>query len=313
VQFNVVSFGPVDIDAHGGNASAHATILATMCEYFSLGCMGSAKKGEYSLTAGYQQFFDYFDNFFRLIMTECFTYVSAYISPFNSGNDIIMKHFCRVFDDCGSNPISDTIRGMWGWWDYLQRVQPDVCVLGAGLTAQSIDDALRNCRCNLQLAVQTLFGPILEQLDEHAIGEITGDVESEIGSSSSGSSGSSSYGMSSLGSGRSRRLVEDVLGDGSLQDTMGSDVLWVEGIGSRSSRDSRESVESAEPSLQAMGMGMGVGAHGGTNKKTRKYRTNRRSKSRSRSRSKIGGNRNRNTRKNTHVSRTKTKTNFNKI
>ncbi|MEI6470050.1 MAG: hypothetical protein WCO72_11315, partial [Betaproteobacteria bacterium] len=122
VQFNVVSIGPVDIDAHGGNASAHATILATMCEYFSLGCMGSAKKGEYSLTAGYQQFFDYFDNFFRLIMTECFTYVSAYISPFNSGNDIIMKHFCRVFDNCGSNPISNTIRGMWGWWDYLQRV-----------------------------------------------------------------------------------------------------------------------------------------------------------------------------------------------
>ena len=81
VQFNVVSIGPVDTDAHGGNASAHATILATMCEYFSLGCMGSAKKGEYSLTAGYQQFFDYFDNFFRLIMTECFTYVSAYISP----------------------------------------------------------------------------------------------------------------------------------------------------------------------------------------------------------------------------------------
>lgn len=132
VQFNVVSIGPVDVDAQG-SGSTHATILATMCDYFSLGCMGAAKKGEYSLTAGYQQFFDYFDNFFRLIITECYTYVSAYISPFNCRTDLVMKHFCRVFENVGDNPICAAIRGMWGWWDYLQRVQPEVCVVGGVL------------------------------------------------------------------------------------------------------------------------------------------------------------------------------------
>jgi hypothetical protein len=296
VQFNVVSIGPINT-GQGGSMSTDATILATMCDYFSLGCMGAAKKGEYSLTAGYQQFFDYFDNFFRNIITECISYVSAYISPFNCRTDLVMKHFGRVFDDVGDNPISAAIRGMWGWWDYLQHVQPDVCVVG-GINAASIETAITSGRRDMQLVVQALFDPILGQLDAQAVGDFTGDVRSEIGSASSSErssersdSGSSvSSGMSSLGS-AAKLLLADTL---SSRDS----ASWP---GSMHSQGSRDSASSAEPSLQAMG----IMTQGGTNKKTRKYRTNHRSKSRTRT--KTGGNRNRNTRKNTHVSRSKTK------
>ena len=155
---------------------------------------------------------------------------------------------------------------MWGWWNYLQRVQPEVCVLGAGLTPASIDDALRNGRCNLQLAVQTLLGPILEQQDERAIRDITGDAESEIASVSSSSrsegsgSRSSSSGMSSSGSDGSGRLARRVLGEESFQNTFGSEDSWKD-MGSHGSRGSRESVESAEPSLQAMEMGKCMQTH----------------------------------------------------
>jgi hypothetical protein len=310
VQFNVVSIGPVDVAA-GGSASTHATILATMCEYLSLGCMGAAKKGEYSLTAGYQQFFDYFDNFFRLIITECYTYVSAYISAFNSGKDIIMKHFHGVFENCGTNPISDAIRGMWGWRNYLQRVQPGVCVGANGLTPASIDDALRNCRCNMQLAVQALLDPILEQLDEHTIGEITGGVASEIDSVSSSGRSESSASSSSGASSMSGKLLGQLLGD-TLSST-GSDASWSSSMGR--SQDSRDSTLSADPIFQDMG---GEAAQGGTNKKTRKYKTNRRSKSKSKSKSKpkhtnIRRRIRTRTQKNTQVSRTKTKTKTMKI
>lgn len=230
VQFNVVSIGPVDVDAQGN--STHATILATMCEYLSLGCMGAAKKGEYSLTSGYQQFFDYFDNFFRLIITECYTYVSAYISPFNSGKDIIMKHFHGVFENLGDNPICAAIRGMWKWFQYsptgeregyLPHVQRQVCSINDGLdgllTPASIDSALKNCRCNMQLVVQALLDPILEQLDARAVGEFKDDVQSETDSASSlASSLASSSGMSESSalssSGSSSRGLYKKLKDG---------------------------------------------------------------------------------------------------
>jgi hypothetical protein len=305
VQFNVVSIGPVDVDAQG-SGSTHATILATMCDYFSLGCMGAAKKGEYSLTAGYQQFFDYFDNFFRVIMTECVTYVSAYISPFNCRTDLVMKHFGRVFENVGDNPISDAIRGMWGWLGYLQRVQPEVCVVGGGITDVSIETAITSGRRDMQIVVQALLDPIMGVEDTQAVGDFTGDVRSEIGSASSSErSESGSSAASSLGRGE---LFARVLGDGSFQDTFGDEDSWRESAGSRGSTSS---ASSAEPSLQAMG----VEAHGGTNKKTRKYRTNRRSKSKLKPKSKTGSaNRNRkrririHTRKNTQVSKTKIKT-----
>ena len=51
VQFNVVSIGPLRANEDGVGMSANATILATMCDYLSLGCMGASKKGEYSLTS----------------------------------------------------------------------------------------------------------------------------------------------------------------------------------------------------------------------------------------------------------------------
>ena len=312
VQFNVVSIGPVDVDAQG-SGSTHATILATMCDYFSLGCMGAAKKGEYSLTAGYQQFFDYFDNFFRVIMTECVTYVSAYISPFNCRTDLVMKHFGRVFENVGDNPISDAIRGMWGWLGYLQRVQPDVCGGANGLTPASIETAITSGRRDMQIVVEELLGPIMGVEDAQAVGDFTGDVRSELGSASSSErsserSGSRSGVMSSLGSDRSRKLALRVLGDGSFQDTFGSEDSWKD----MSSQGSRDSALSASPRLSGMSAS---GSTGGTNKKTRKYRTNRRSKSKSKPKSKTGSaNRNRkrririHTRKNTQVSKTKTKT-----
>jgi hypothetical protein len=326
VQFNVVSIGPVDVDERG-SASTHATILATMCEYLSLGCMGAAKKGEYSLTSGYQQFFDYFDNFFRLIITECYTYVSAYISPFNSGKDIIMKHFHGVFEKLGDNPICAAIRGMWRWWDYLQRVQPGVCAVpgvgvpgvgvpgAAGLTPASIDSALKNCRCNMQLVVQALLDPILEQLDARAVGEFSDDVQSETDSASSlASSLASSSGMSessalsSSGSSSkdssSRGLYKKFKADDDLSQYSDN-----HNEGMFNLRNPPYTQMSSQDSLSS---GTYIGGRR-TNRKThkRKYRTNRRSKSKSKTGS---ANRNRkrrirtHTQKNTQVDKTKTKT-----
>ena len=316
VQFNVVSIGPVDVDAQG-SGSTHATILATMCDYFSLGCMGAAKKGEYSLTAGYQQFFDYFDNFFRVIMTECVTYVSAYISPFNCRTDLVMKHFGRVFKDVVPNPnpnpnpnlipnpISDAIRGMWGWWDYLQRVQPGVCGGANGLTPASIETAVTSGRRDMQIVVEALLGPIMGVEDARAVGDFLGDVRSEFDSvSSSGRSLERSNSGSSVSSGvSSRGLALQLL----LGDTLSSrdSASWP---GSMRSQGSRDSVSSAEPRLVSPSAAM---AYGGTNKKTRKYKTNRRSKSKSKSKPKHTNIRRRirtRTRKNTQISRTKTKT-----
>jgi len=310
VQFNVVSIGKLSV-GEGDNMSTFATILATMCDYFSLGCMGAAKKGEYSLTAGYQQFLDYFDNFFRNIMTECLTYVSAYISPFNCRTDLVMKHFCRVFENVGDNPICAAIRGMWGWWDYLQRVQPEVCVVGGGITDVSIETAITSGRRDMQIVVQALLDPIMGVEDAQAVGDFTGDVRSELGSASSSErsserSESGSSAASSLGRGE---LFARVLGDDSFKDTLGSEASWQESMGSHGSRGSTSSA-SPRPVSPSAAM-----AYGGTNKKTRKYRTNRRSKSKSKPKSKTGSaNRNRkrririHTRKNTQVSKTKIKT-----
>jgi hypothetical protein len=310
VQFNVVSIGKLSV-GEGDNMSTFATILATMCDYFSLGCMGAAKKGEYSLTAGYQQFLDYFDNFFRNIMTECLTYVSAYISPFNCRTDLVMKHFCRVFENVGDNPICAALRGMWGWWDYLQRVQPEVCVVGGGITDVSIETAITSGRRDMQIVVQALLDPIMGVEDAQAVREVTGDVRSELGSASSSErsserSESGSSAASSLGRGE---LFARVLGDDSFKDTLGSEASWQESMGSHGSRGSTSSA-SPRPVSPSAAM-----AYGGTNKKTRKYKTNRRSKSKSKPKSKTGSaNRNRkrririHTRKNTQVSKTKIKT-----
>jgi hypothetical protein len=338
-QFNVVSIGPINT-GQGGSMSTDATILATMCDYFSLGCMGAAKKGEYSLTAGYQQFFDYFDNFFRVIMTECVTYVSAYISPFNCRTDLVMKHFCRVFENVGDNHICAAIRGMWGWWDYLQRVQPEVCVVGGGITDVSIETAITSGRRDMQIVVQALLDPIMGAEDAQAVGEVTGSVTSEqstprgqadtprtprtprtpMSSSSVPRSPSSVSGSLSSVSG-SPSPAARLFGQFQRDDSFGSYTSgesYRPGAGSQS--DYSSSGSSAAPSMSPIhqpffpgpGIAEGVeqpisnGGRGGTNKKTRKYRTSHRSKSRSRS--KTGGNRNRNTRKNTQVSKTKIKT-----
>jgi hypothetical protein len=307
VQFNVVSIGPLGLVSEGrADLSAFATILATMSDYLSLGCMGAAKKGEYSKTAGYQQFLDYLDDYFRTIMTECFTYVSAYISPFNSGRDIVMKHFGRVFENLGDNAICAEIRGMWDWWNYLQGVQSEVCQPPGAITDAHIQTAITSGRRNMQVVVVALFDPILGQLDAQEFGVLTGDVESHVGSiSTSGSSDSRSSATSSLGSDRRKELALRVLGDDSLEEyTMSDDADFLP-------EGDQDSASSVSPDV-----GM---AHGGTKKKTRKhkYRTNRRSKSKSKSKpkSKMGSaNRNRNrririhTRKNTQVSKTKIKT-----
>jgi len=226
VQFNVVSIGPLGPaqSEPGGRVrpeglSAFATILATMSDYLSLGCMAAAKKGEYSKTAGYQQFLDYLDNYFRTLMTECFTYVSAYISPFNSGKDLVMKHFGRVFDNFGDypNPISARIRQMWNWWDYLRRVQPDICSKDNGvdglITQGMIEEAITSGRRNMQIVVQALFDPILEVLDRREAGDLEGYVGSEVGTMSDDdeASGSESGSGSGSESGLRQELVQRVL------------------------------------------------------------------------------------------------------
>jgi hypothetical protein len=153
--------------------------------------------------------------------------------------------------------------------------------------------------------------PILEQLDEHTIGEITGGVASEIDSVSSSGRSESSASSSSGASSMSGKLLGQLLGD-TLSST-GSDASWSSSMGR--SQDSRDSTLSADPIFQDMG---GEAAQGGTNKKTRKYKTNRRSKSKSKSKSKpkhtnIRRRIRTRTQKNTQVSRTKTKTKTMKI
>ena len=204
---NVVSIGPLNVDRGSGSMSTNATILATMQNYLSLGCMVAAKKGEYASTSGYTQFFDYFDYFFKLINTECFTYVSAYMSPFNCGKDLIMKHFGRVFD---VNPISDAIqdaiRELWDWFPYLQQVQTDVCSPTGVITDTMIQQAITSGRRNMQMVVGVFFDPILGVLDGYDVGEFTDNgVGSEVSSrsSSSGSSESDALSESSMSEGNS--------------------------------------------------------------------------------------------------------------
>ena len=316
VQFNVVSIGPVDVDAQGG--STRASILATMNDYLSLGCMGAAKKGEYSKTSGHPQFLYCLDDYFRTIMTECFTYVSAYISPFNCGKDLIMKHFGRVFD---VNPISDAIqdaiRGLWDWFPYLQQVQPDVCSPTGVITDPMIEKAITSGRQNMQMVVGVFFDPIMEQEDARLVREFndsysdTGSMSSSSGrSSSSESSATSSVGSS--GSNESKRLFQRLVDDDSFKNTQGSlEDSWVKNNDSRESMSSTSSRGSFAP---APGPGPAINmtdSTGGTNKKTRKYKTNRRSKSKSKLKPKHTNIRRRirtRTRKNTQVSKTKIKT-----
>jgi hypothetical protein len=291
VQFNVVSIGPLgpaqpkpgDIAGPEG-LSAFATILATMSDYLSLGCMAAAKKGEYSKTAGYQQFLDYLDNYFRTLMTECFTYVSAYMSPFNSGKDLIMKHFGRVFDNFGDNPICDAIRGMWNWWEYLDHVQKDICSKPNGLvgliTPDMIEEAITSGRRNMQIVVQALFDPILEILDRRESGEFQGDVASEVGTISDDdeTSVSGSVSGSSLGSRESDKLVRDVLGEGSLQNTMGSDVEWEESMGSQNSASSAEPLSPVRGQGAATSMFDNDSDGGGRNRKRTSKKTRKNKK-----------------------------------
>jgi hypothetical protein len=318
VQFNVVSIGPLDpfgVNPDGSvkvDMSTNATILATMCDYLSLGCMGASKKGEYSLTSGSPQFFDYFDNFFKLINTECFTYVSAYMSPFNCGKDLVMKHFGRVFEEYGDNDISIAIRGLWNWFPYLERVQPEVCSPRGPLTPEIIDEELAYGRWYMQRVVQVFFDPILGVLDEHAVGDETGHVGSEVSSAASSparsDSGSDSDPSTTTNDGR---LYGAILGESfPSQDSAASynsDKSMGSSQGSASS-NSQGSASSPEP-VVSMGSLNTYGGGRRTNRKTRKrkYRTNRRSKSKSKSKPKHT-NIHRRTRKNTDVSRTRTKT-----
>lgn len=339
VQFNVVSIGPLGpAQSEPGDRavglSAFATILATMSDYLSLGCMGAAKKGEYSKTAAYQQFLDYLDDYFRTIMTECFTYVSAYTSPFNSGKDIVMKHFGGVFESLGDNLISEAIRELWDWFQYsptgelegyLPHVQRQVCSKNNGvdglLTPAMLEEAITSGRRNMQIVVQALFDPILGQLDERESGELTGQVRSHDGSmSTSGRSDSGSSAASSLDIGGvlARRVVHG--------DTLSSEDSASWPGSSMDSRESQGSASSREPAF-VPGPGAAISMHsdsdGGSiirrtnkNKKTRKYIGNRKNKKKSKRKMNairriINGNRR--TRKNTQVSKIKTKTKTMKI
>jgi hypothetical protein len=269
VQFNVVSIGPLHVDRGSGSMSTNATILATMHDYLSLGCMVAAKKGEYASTSGYTQFFDYFDYFFKLINTECFTYVSAYMSPFNCGKDLIMKHFGRVFD---VNPISDAIRdairGLWGWFPYLQQVQTDVCSKHDGdglLTPAMIEKAITSGRRNMQVVVQALFNPIMEQLDARPVREFM-DFESETETNS----GSSSYASSAS---PERGFLGEVPRSPSLDARLYGQLQTGDSFSSASSTSYQPGSQSMSSSVSSSGSSHSIGDGGGrTNKKTRKYR-----------------------------------------
>ena len=324
-QFNVVSIGPLRANEGGPGMSANATILATMCDYLSLGCMGASKKGEYSLTSGSPQFFDYFDNFFKLINTECFTYVSAYMSPFNCGKDLVMKHFGRVFETYGDNPISGAIRRLWNWFPYLVRVQPEVCVgsIDGVIDQAIIEVAVTSGRRDMQLVVQVFFDPILSVLDGRAVGEIGDDVPVEPATPSGpadteSDSGSSAASSLDIGGVLARHVVDgDTLSSkdsaswpGSSMGSRGSQgSASSNSQGSVGSMNSQGSASSREPVVNMDSRDTYGGGRGRTNRKTRKrkYRTNRRSKSKSKSKPKHSNIR-RCTRKNTHVSRTRTKT-----
>jgi hypothetical protein len=349
-QFNVVSIGPlgpVSERQTRTGLSAFATILATMSDYLSLGCMGAAKKGEYSKTAAYQQFLDYLDDYFRTIMTECFTYVSAYISPFNSGRDIVMKHFGRVFENFGDNPICAAIQGMWEWFrylpdghggvlleGYLPHVQRQVCSINGGLdgllTPAMLEEAITSGRRNMQVVVGAVFDSILGQLDEREFRELTDDVQSETTTpGNSPSLARTELSESSDASSVNSELAQRVLYGESLGSSQSSERSFVPSDMSHSL--------SLDPVVPGQGPPIGFGANidsgdigvignGGStrrrtnknkNKKTRKYIGNHKNKTKSKRKMNtirriINGNmrtRTRaHTRKNTHVSRTKPKT-----
>jgi hypothetical protein len=237
VQMNVISIGPLKVDDRG-SMSTDATILATMCDYLSLGCLGASKKGEYSLTVAHQQFFDYFDNFFRPIITECLHYVSTYITPFNSSKDIVMKHLGGVFENLGDNPISDAIRGMWEWGAYLQRVESDVCGPGKSITAKIIEAAITSGRRDMQVVVEAFFNPIMEILDKQHVGEFTGSVSSENSMNDSGSSSTPSTSVDST-------YWKKFLDDHSMSTSIGSDITF-----NPSPSPASSSVSSASPRPQ---------------------------------------------------------------
>ena len=278
VQFNVVSIGPLNVDRDGVSVSmsTNATILATMHNYLSLGCMVAAKKGEYASTSGYTQFFDYFDYFFKLINTECFTYVSAYMSPFNCGKDLIMKHFGRVFENSDVNPISAAIRGLWDWFPYLVHVQPDVCSKNGGadglLTPAMIEKAITSGRRNMQMVVGVFFDPILGVLDGHAVGEFRDDGDgSEVGSRSSSFSGSDSLEGSDS---ESMRLYKRFKYG---QFSQPRDSLTEEELDQQDPKfrpdEGRQSMSSSSSGSSGSSSSHSIGGGGGrTNKKTRKYR-----------------------------------------
>jgi hypothetical protein len=277
VQFNVVSIGPLDVDRGSGSMSTNATILATMHNYLSLGCMVAAKKGEYASSSGYTQFFDYFDYFFKLINIECFTYVSAYMSPFNCGKDLIMKHFGRVFENSDVNPISDAIRGLWGWFPYLQQVQPDVCSKHDGdglLTPAMIEEAITSGRRNMQMVVGVFFDPILGVLDGYEVGEV-GDngVGSDVDSILYSSGSSDSLEESDSESTREYKRFKD--GEFSqVSDSLPRvefDGLHPEFRRQSEGSQNMSSSNSSDSSVSSSGsIGGGGGRNRRTNKKTRK-------------------------------------------
>ena len=69
---------------------------------------------------------------------------------------------------------------MWGWWDYLQRVEGDVCRPGGSITAEIIEAAITSGRRDMQIVVEALFNPIMRILDAQYVGEFTGAVASQV-------------------------------------------------------------------------------------------------------------------------------------
>ena len=122
VQFGIIFIGPVRVvEPEPGTGDvpdlfADATVLATMADYLSLGCIGTSKMAEYTITVKSQQFIAPIDDHFKILNTLCREYVFTYISPANSKHDIVMRLFRDAFDgDHQTNRIIEAITSKWRW------------------------------------------------------------------------------------------------------------------------------------------------------------------------------------------------------
>jgi hypothetical protein len=119
VQFGIIFIGPVKVASSPSGFptfTADATVLATMADYLSLGCVGTNKMVDYTVTSGSKQFIAPIDDHFKCVSTLCHEYMFTFISPTNSKHDIIMRLFRDAFEN---DATINAITQKWGWPDTI--------------------------------------------------------------------------------------------------------------------------------------------------------------------------------------------------